>query len=152
MEFVYFFGCILFFESLQMLSALAFQDYILLIFGSILFVVQSILVLGTRLFGRAAIFVGPILAFTGPILGVVLLFLLAGVLIYKEGSTSNRNYQLHRILYFIIALTCLWSFLQYEYTVFYQNIVAFLNLIFIGIAALGIYFLYPPLFVHQSTL
>ncbi len=152
MEFVYFFGCILFFESLQMLSALAFQDYILLIFGSILFVVQSILVLGTRLFGRAAIFVGPILAFTGPILGVVLLFLLAGVLIYKEGSTSNRNYQLHRILYFIIALTCLWSFLQYEYTVFYQNIVAFLNLIFIGIAALGIYFLYPSLFVHQSTL
>jgi hypothetical protein len=151
-EFVYFFGCILFFESLQMLSALAFQDYILLIFGSILFVVQSILVLGTRLFGRAAIFVGPILAFTGPILGVVLLFLLAGVLIYKEGSTSNRNYQLHRILYFIIALTCLWSFLQYEYTVFYQNIVAFLNLIFIGIAALGIYFLYPSLFVHQSTL
>ena len=114
--------------------------------------VQSILVLGTRLFGRAAIFVGPILAFTGPILGVVLLFRLAGVLIYKEGSTSNRNYQLHRILYFIIALTCLWSFLQYEYTVFYQNIVAFLNLIFIGIAALGIYFLYPSLFVHQSTL
>lgn len=135
-----------------MLSALNIQDYILLIFGSILFVIQSILVLGTRLFGRAAIFVGPILALTGPILGVVLLFLLAGVLIYKEGSSRNPNYQLHRILYFLIALTCLWSFLQYEYTIVEQNIVAFLNLVFIGIAALGIYFLYPSLFVHQSTL
>jgi hypothetical protein len=51
-----------------------------------------------------------------------------------------------------VAATCLWSYLQLEYTYVQQDIVAFLNLIFVGLAALGIYFFYPSLFGSRSTL
>jgi hypothetical protein len=82
-ELIYFQGSILFFQSLMLLDGLCPQDYIFIVFGSTVFVLQSLLILTNRLFGRAAILVGPILALAGPVLGIILLFLLAGLLLYK---------------------------------------------------------------------
>lgn len=82
-ELIYFQGSILFFQSLILLHRLSPQDYMLLVFGSVAFMVQSLLILSNRLFGRAAMVIGPMLALAGSVMGTVLLFLLAGLLLYK---------------------------------------------------------------------
>jgi hypothetical protein len=111
-EFIYFQGSILFFELLTMVDSLSPQDYILIVFGSTVFAVQSLLVLTNRLFGRVSVLVAPILALTGSVLGIILLLLLAGVLLYKEDSQTAGDHHLQRVMYLLVSVTCIWSYLQ----------------------------------------
>jgi hypothetical protein len=82
-EVLYFFGSFLFFISISLLGTFQTQDYILVIFCSILFVIQSTISLAHRLFGMASIIIPLVLVFMNSILSIVILFLFSIMYFYR---------------------------------------------------------------------
>lgn len=147
-EITFFLLTLLTLNSIHLLSHLKIQDFIMIISCSLLLIMKYFINLKIRLFSFFSILIPVFLIFLDTKISSIIILLIT-IVYLKRGEKQKIN---HSISYFLILVTCLWSWIELNYGIDSSKKVALINICLILLSSFGIYYIVPDFFISHSII